>query len=69
MKQQEASVMLSSLKGPRQFYRHMRGDQGVLLYDLVTVAGSPCAQRCMAWRRCCAAATRGGPPRHARAGT
>ena len=39
MKQQEASVMLSSLKGPRQFYRHMRGDKGVLLYDVVTVAG------------------------------
>lgn len=39
MKQQEASVMLSSLKGPRQFYLHMRGDKGVLLYDLVTVAG------------------------------
>jgi len=39
MKQQEASVMLSSLKGPRQFYRHMRGDRGVLLYDLVTIAG------------------------------
>ncbi len=39
MKQQEASVMLSSLKGPRQFYLHMRGDKGVLLYDLVTVGG------------------------------
>jgi GT2 family glycosyltransferase len=39
MKQQEASVMLSSLKGPRQFYRHVRGDRGVLPYDLVTVAG------------------------------
>ncbi len=39
MKQQQASVMLSSLKGPRQFYRHMRGDRGVLLYDAVTVAG------------------------------
>ena len=39
MKQQDADVMLSSLKGPRQFYRHVRGDRGVLLYDLVTVAG------------------------------
>jgi N-acetylglucosaminyl-diphospho-decaprenol L-rhamnosyltransferase len=39
MKQQDADVMLSSLKGPRQFYRHMRGDRGVLLYDAVTVAG------------------------------
>ncbi len=39
MRQQDADVMLSSLKGPRQFYRHMRGDKGVLLYDLVTVAG------------------------------
>jgi hypothetical protein len=39
MRQQQSDVMLSSLKGPRQFYRHMRGDRGVLLYDLVTVAG------------------------------
>jgi GT2 family glycosyltransferase len=39
MKQQDGDVMLSSLKGPRQFYSHMRGDRGVLLYDLVTVAG------------------------------
>jgi GT2 family glycosyltransferase len=39
MKQQDADVMLSSLKGPRQFYSHMRGDRGVWLYDLVTVAG------------------------------
>jgi hypothetical protein len=39
MKQQDGDVMLSSLKGPRQFYRHVRGDRGVLLYDLVTIAG------------------------------
>jgi GT2 family glycosyltransferase len=39
MKQQDADVMLSSLKGPRQFYRQMRGRRGVLAYDLVTVAG------------------------------
>jgi GT2 family glycosyltransferase len=39
MKQQDADVMLSSLKGPRQFYKHVRGDRGVLAYDLVTVAG------------------------------
>jgi GT2 family glycosyltransferase len=39
MKQQDADVMLSSLKGPRQFYKHVRGDRGVLPYDLVTVAG------------------------------
>ena len=39
MKQQQAHVMLSSLKGPRQFYRHMRGDRSVLAYDLVVWAG------------------------------
>ena len=39
MKQQEADVMLSSLKGPRQFYRHMRGGRMLWAYDLVTVGG------------------------------
>jgi len=37
--QQEGDVLLSALKGPRQFYRQMRGGRGLWLYDLVTVAG------------------------------
>ncbi|WP_396269298.1 glycosyltransferase family 2 protein [Ideonella sp.] len=39
MKQQQGDVLLSSLKGPRQFYRQMRGGQGLWLYDFVTWAG------------------------------
>ena len=39
MKQQQGDVLLSSLKGPRQFYRQMRGERAVRLYDLVTWAG------------------------------
>ncbi len=39
MKQQQGEVLLSSLKGPRQFYRQMRGGRGLALYDLVTWAG------------------------------
>lgn len=39
MKQQQGDVLLSSLKGPRQFYRQMRGGRGLWLYDAVTVAG------------------------------
>lgn len=39
MKQQQGDVLLSSLKGPRQFYRHMRGGRGLWLYDFVTLAG------------------------------
>ena len=39
MKQQQGDVLLSALKGPRQFYRQMRGDSAVWLYDLVTVGG------------------------------
>ncbi|GAP35860.1 glycosyltransferase family 2 protein [Piscinibacter sakaiensis] len=39
MKQQQGDVLLSSLKGPRQFYRKLRGERAVRLYDLVTVAG------------------------------
>ena len=39
MKQQQGDVLLSSLKGPRQFYRHMRGERAVRVYDLVTWAG------------------------------
>jgi N-acetylglucosaminyl-diphospho-decaprenol L-rhamnosyltransferase len=39
MKKQQGDVLLSSLKGPRQFYRQMRGGRGLWLYDLVTVGG------------------------------
>lgn len=39
MKQQQGDVLLSSLKGPRQFYRQMRGGRGLWLYDFITVAG------------------------------
>jgi GT2 family glycosyltransferase len=39
MKQQQGDVLLSSLKGPRQFYKQMRGARAVWLYDLITVAG------------------------------
>lgn len=39
MKKQEGDVLLSSLKGPRQFYRQMRGGRGLWLYDFVTVGG------------------------------
>lgn len=39
MKQQQGDVLLSSLKGPRQFYRQMRGAGGLWLFDLFTIAG------------------------------
>lgn len=39
MKQQQGEVLLASLKGPRQFYRQMRGGRGLWLYDAITVAG------------------------------
>lgn len=39
MKKQEGDVLLSSLKGPRQFYRQMRGPRALRIYDAVTVAG------------------------------
>lgn len=39
MKQQQGDVLLSSLKGPRQFYRQMRGERAVWVYDLVTFGG------------------------------
>ncbi|MET0195019.1 MAG: hypothetical protein ABW200_16795, partial [Hyphomicrobiaceae bacterium] len=39
MKQQQGDVLLSSLKGPRQFYRQMRGGRGLWLYDAITVGG------------------------------
>ncbi|MEY4427531.1 MAG: hypothetical protein RLZZ182_220 [Pseudomonadota bacterium] len=39
MKQQQGDVLLASLKGPRQFYRQMRGPQGLWIFDLFTVSG------------------------------
>ncbi|MEY2892719.1 MAG: hypothetical protein RJA98_2627, partial [Pseudomonadota bacterium] len=39
MKQQSGAVLLTSLKGPRQFYLHMRGAKALFLFDLITVAG------------------------------
>ena len=39
MKQQQGDVLLSSLKGPRQFYRQMRGGRALRLYDAITVSG------------------------------
>ncbi|MEJ8859998.1 glycosyltransferase family 2 protein [Variovorax robiniae] len=39
MKKQQGDVLLSSLKGPRQFYRQMRGGRGIGLYDAITVSG------------------------------
>jgi len=39
MKQQQGDVLLASLKGPRQFYKQMRGGRAVFVYDAVTVAG------------------------------
>jgi len=39
MKKQEGDVLLSSLKGPRQFYLHMRGAGALRVYDTLTVAG------------------------------
>ena len=39
MKQQQGDVLLSSLKGPRQFYRRLRGDHAVWLYDFLTLSG------------------------------
>jgi GT2 family glycosyltransferase len=39
MKQQQGDVLLSSLKGPRQFYRQMRGERALWWFDLLTVTG------------------------------
>lgn len=39
MKKQEGDVLLSSLKGPRHFYRRMRGNKGLFVYDMVTMLG------------------------------
>ena len=57
MKQQQGDVLLSSLKGPRQFYRQMRGERAVWVYDLVTFGGF--ALRWLAFSA--AAGLRGGP--------
>jgi GT2 family glycosyltransferase len=45
MKQQQGDVLLSSLKGPRQFYRQMRGERALWWFDFLTVAGF--ALRCL----------------------
>lgn len=39
MKQQQGDVLLSSLKGPRQFYRQMRGERALWWIDWMTVSG------------------------------
>ena len=39
MKQQQGDVLLASLKGPRQFYKQMRGSGAVWIYDFFTVVG------------------------------
>ncbi len=39
MKQQRGDVLLSSLKGPRQFYRQTRGERALWCFDAVTVMG------------------------------
>jgi len=45
MKQQQGDTLLSSLKGPRQFYRQMRGERALWWFDLATVVGF--ALRCV----------------------
>jgi N-acetylglucosaminyl-diphospho-decaprenol L-rhamnosyltransferase len=39
MKKQEGDVLLSALKGPRQFYAQMRGRHRVWVFDVFTVSG------------------------------
>lgn len=39
MKQQQGDVLLSALKGPRQFYAQMRGADRVWVFDLFTILG------------------------------
>lgn len=39
MKQQQGDIMLSSIKGPRQFFRQTHRDSPVWLFDALTVAG------------------------------
>ncbi len=45
MKQQRGEVLLSSLKGPRQFYRQLHGERALWCFDLLTVLGF--GLRCM----------------------
>lgn len=45
MKQQHGDVLLSALKGPRQFYRQTRGERALWWFDALTVAGF--AMRCL----------------------
>ncbi|MBS0344020.1 MAG: glycosyltransferase family 2 protein, partial [Proteobacteria bacterium] len=65
MKKQEGDVLLSSLKGPRQFYRQMRGPRALRLYDSVTVAGF--ALRWMLYRAASVLRPNGGMDGKARA--
>jgi N-acetylglucosaminyl-diphospho-decaprenol L-rhamnosyltransferase len=39
LKQQQGDILLSSLKGPRQFYRLTHGGRRLWLFDALTVAG------------------------------
>ncbi len=39
MRQQSGDVLLSAIKGPRQFYLQMRGGRAIRTYDAITVAG------------------------------
>lgn len=39
MRQQQGDVLLSPLKGPRQFYRRIHGERAVWWFDLLTVSG------------------------------
>ena len=50
MKQQQGDVLLSSLKGPRQFYRQMRGERALWWIDLMTITGF--ALRCALYTIC-----------------
>ncbi len=48
MKQQQGDVLLASLKGPRQFYKQMRGSRGLWAFDALTIAGF--GLRCLLYR-------------------
>lgn len=39
MKQQQGEIMLSSLKGPRQFYLMTHGRRAIFLFDWITLSG------------------------------
>ena len=39
IRQQKGDIMLSSLKGPRQFYLMTHGHNGIFLFDWVTLCG------------------------------